>query len=529
MAKIKKESITNENKKNLFYYEIIGIILTFLSFFALAKLGSFGAYLNLIIKLLFGDWAFLLIMLGILSGCYFLMVHEHLPISSLRVIGIFFVFLSLVVLSHFSMHNYISQYSTDYFSLTISLYIDYFKNGNSDSIVGGGIVGMCFFYLFYYLLSTPGVIIISIMMILLGVSFVSRKTMMEFVRLFVICFKKFVKLVITIKNKLKGTIKNMNSEYGKSIKKKLPRNFVIKKEISIIDTSNQGENIAREIKIILNELNVLLYNVSYYLTPHLIVVEIKCYLKINLIELENKITRKLGIPFLLKINEDDNIIYVEILNPNINRIPLYEIINKYCKDGMFLAVNDHLNIEYLNNESKSVLMFNKNILMFELYIVIGLVLKKEIYILDFNEELSLYKDYVDNYYFEPNDINKFLVEIENKENNDCIVYINLCHDVLKDKDLINKIKYMIEISKDKDILILVRLEKYFNFNNYFYDVFGYIMTLDVDNKDVLKLFGFNHSIGLAIGSEGLLKYQDIVMRVALGELSIEERKKLEQS
>ena len=88
---------------------------------------------------------------------------------------------------------------------------------------------------------------------------------------------------------------------------------------------------------------------------------------------------------------------------------------------------------------------------------------------------------------------------------------------------------MIEISKNKEILIFARLEKYHNFNNYFYDIFSYIMTLDVDEKDVLKLFGFNHSLGLAIGSEGLLKYLDIVMRVALGELTTVERKKLEQS
>ena len=145
MPKVKKEPYESSKKKNLFFYEILGIVLAVLSFFALAKLGSFGLYLFLTIKLLFGDWAFLFIIIGILSGCYFLMVHDHLPISSLRVIGIFFIFLSLIVLSHFSMHNYIKQYSEDYFSLTISVYINYFKTANSESITGGGIIGMCFF------------------------------------------------------------------------------------------------------------------------------------------------------------------------------------------------------------------------------------------------------------------------------------------------------------------------------------------------------------------------------------------------
>ena len=198
MPKIKKEPYENSKKKKLFFYEILGITLAVLSFFAVAKLGSFGLYLFLIVKLLFGDWAFLFIIIGILAGCYFLMVHDHLPISSLRVLGLFFIFTSLLMLSHFSMHNYIKEYSNDYFSLTISLYIDYFKSTNSDSITGGGIIGMMFFYLFYYLLSVPGVIIISMILIILGISFISRKTLNEFVKLLIKIFKTIFRKIVFI-------------------------------------------------------------------------------------------------------------------------------------------------------------------------------------------------------------------------------------------------------------------------------------------------------------------------------------------
>ena len=214
MPKVKKEPYESSKKKNLFFYEILGIVLAVLSFFALAKLGSFGLYLFLTIKLLFGDWAFLFIIIGILAGCYFLMVHDHLPISSLRVIGIFFIFLSLIVLSHFSMHNYIKQYSEDYFSLTISVYIDYFKTANSESITGGGIVGMLFFYLFYYLLSIPGVIIISLLLIVLGVSFISRKTLNEFFKLIVKVLKAVFKKIKLLIVKSRSAIKNINQEFN---------------------------------------------------------------------------------------------------------------------------------------------------------------------------------------------------------------------------------------------------------------------------------------------------------------------------
>ena len=65
MPKLKKEPYENSKKKNLFFYEILGIVLAVLSFFAVAKLGSFGLYLFLIVKLLFGDWAFLFIILKV--------------------------------------------------------------------------------------------------------------------------------------------------------------------------------------------------------------------------------------------------------------------------------------------------------------------------------------------------------------------------------------------------------------------------------------------------------------------------------
>ena len=45
MPKVKKEPYESSKKKNLFFYEILGIVLAVLSFFALAKLGSFGLYL----------------------------------------------------------------------------------------------------------------------------------------------------------------------------------------------------------------------------------------------------------------------------------------------------------------------------------------------------------------------------------------------------------------------------------------------------------------------------------------------------
>lgn len=526
MPKIKKEPYESSKKKNLFFYEILGITLAVLSFFAIAKLGSFGLYLFLTVKLLFGDWAFLFIIIGILAGCYFLMVHDHLPISSLRVVGIFFIFLSLIVLSHFSMHKYVKQYSDDYFSLTISLYIDYFKSANSDSITGGGLVGMLFFYAFYYLLSTPGVIILSLLLIVLGVSFVSRKTLNEFIKAFIkilkYCFQK-IKLLVKKSNSF---ISSINKEFNNSYVKKLPRNFMKKQ---VIEEENIGnyDKLIDDVKFVLNKLNLYHYQVNHYLTPHLIVIEIKSFLKIDYTKLETELSKVILKPYLLKINEDDSLLMIELFKDNIRKISLYETINVYSDNVMFLGINDHFEVEALNKEYSSVLMFIEKINNLYFYILLCLLRKYRVTLLDLNNELKIFSDYL---LYESNSdfINKLIVNVENKVDDEIeVCFINLNRKSITN-DIIDKIRYLIELSKELPIYFVVRLDDYIVNDQYFYNSFNYIITIDVKKLDVLNLFGFYNSNGLKLGEEGLIKNLDSVMRVAVGGVSDSEMKKIGQ-
>ena len=524
MPKIKKEPYDSSKKKNLFFYEILGITLAVLSFFALAKLGSFGLYLFLTIKLLFGDWAFLFIIIGILAGCYFLMVHDHLPISSLRVVGIFFVFLSLIVLSHFSMHKYVKQYSDEYFSLTISLYIDYFKSANSEAITGGGLIGMLFFYAFYYLLSIPGVVIISLLLIVLGISFISRKTLNEslkvVIRIMKFLFSKLKKLI----KKSNGFIKSLNKEFNSLSIKKLPRNF-IKKQENIIEPPINVLELVNDVKIVLNKLNVYHYQVDHYLTPHLIVIEIKSFLKIDYYLLEKELSNFFLKPYLLKIVEEDSLIMIELSKDLIRKICLYEVFNKYNNNVLFLGINDHNEVEALNCEFSSVLMFIEKINNLYFYIILSIIKKYKSIIIDFNQELEFFSDYL-LYENDINYINKLIVDIENKDDDDVLVcFINLSKKVIN-KELCDKIRYLIELSKELNVYFIIRLDDYIEDSNYFYNSFKYIMTIDVKSLEVLKLFGFESCIGLKLGEEGIIKNLDVVARVAFGGLSEEELKKI---
>lgn len=529
MPKLKKEPFINENKKNLFFYEILGVILLMLSFFALAKLGIFGFYLNLTVKLIFGDWSFLFIILGLILGGYFLFMHQNIPLTSLRLIGIILIFISLSVLSHFSMHDYVEQYTNEYFKTTINLYFDYYKTANSAAIVGGGLFGMLFFYLFYHLISTPGVIIISICLLFLGISFISKKTLIDFSLLFVNIFKKILKFIKTRGSKFKSFIDKINSEFSIYTRKKLPKNFITKNPINKKTPTEELNTITNDIKVILNKINLFHYEVSSYDTPHLMVFEIKSLLSIDLLILEQNLVNYLNIPFLLKYNEDDNIIMIEVLNPHLRKISLYESLNYIDDQELFISIDDHNNIISLDKDHKNILLFCQNLDTFTFYILLKLIkIQNHVILIDLKKELFNFKEYVNVYQTSFDYFDQLIVDIEKSIETAEFIYCYINLDI-KDNDIdkiINKLRYILQLSKTSNFYFIIRIDQYLKQNQYFYDLFNYLYTIDNSDIEVLKLFGFNNANGLKVGSEGLLKDQDLVMRVANVNLSEKEKNAL---
>jgi hypothetical protein len=319
----------------------------------------------------------------------------------------------------------------------------------------------------------------------------------------------------------------LNKEYN-SNQKRLPKNFVKKNNFNYPVYSTKAEDLVTEIKVVLNKLNFFHYQVKYYLTPHLIVIEINSLVKIDYNLLEQNLTKCITDPFLIKINEDDHLIMIELSTENIRKISLDEVLNKYNNNVLFLGINDHNEVEALNKDYKSVLMFINNIENINFYIALALIKKYNIRIFDYNNELKKFECFTKLYTNDLNHINKFIIDIENKEDESLeICFINL-HKNIINTDIISNIRYLIELSKELPFYFIVRINGYFDKEAYFYDCFSYLLTIDNSSFEVLKLFGFYQSTGLMIGYEGLIKNLDIVMRVAVGGLSNEEEKKLEQ-
>ena len=216
MAKEKVQQIEIKDNERLFHYEIIGIIILILSVFAITKMGIIGLYLMLIIKVLFGDWYFLILGLLIAYGVRCIVFHNKLSIGNIRYIGIFLIILSLILLSHFSMHKYVKNYEENNLKLTLKLYLNFFKTQSIDSIVGGGVIGSLFFYLGYYLLSEFGVIIISIFLLFIGIVFLSKKTIKDFIMNIFYFIKKICLMLSKTRFRLKSSIDSFDDSYKKN-------------------------------------------------------------------------------------------------------------------------------------------------------------------------------------------------------------------------------------------------------------------------------------------------------------------------
>ena len=177
MAKEKQSHYIQTQRDLTFYYEIVGIISIIIPILGFARLGSIGFYVMLIFKIIFGDWYFLFLLTILLYGLRCLLYHKPMDFKRMRVIGIVLILLGIMILSHFPMHKYIASFDVDneggYFGKTIGLYLDYFKNYYEGMVVGGGIIGTCFFYMFYSLLSSIGTTLMIIVFIFVGMVFVT--------------------------------------------------------------------------------------------------------------------------------------------------------------------------------------------------------------------------------------------------------------------------------------------------------------------------------------------------------------------
>jgi DNA segregation ATPase FtsK/SpoIIIE, S-DNA-T family len=186
MSKEKKRKVVEKNKEGLVYFEIWGILLIVLSFILLSELGPVGSSLNRFMKLIFGDFYWLTLLFVVYYGVMMIVKHQFISYSSLRIKGIIFLSIGLLMFSHYPIYNFVkpqlNESGSNLVALTYNQYMGYMENNNMQATFGGGIVGASALTLALMLIGELGSKITAFILLAAGISFLFEKTIYDFTK-----------------------------------------------------------------------------------------------------------------------------------------------------------------------------------------------------------------------------------------------------------------------------------------------------------------------------------------------------------
>lgn len=550
MPKKKITKIEAEKKERIFYYEILGIICLIIALFSITRLGAFGTYLMLTFRLLFGDWYFLVILLLFLYGIYCLLVHKKMKIISIRYLGIFLILISLMVLSHFSMFKYINKFEGNQLTTMISLYFNYFKENLPSKMIGGGIIGGIIFYGCYFLFSSIGTILLMIFLFMIGIVFICKKTFKDFIIMIKNFFIKIFKFFKKIFNKIKEDAKSLDEDYKtepkkRKISKRILSNIKLNYEL---EKEHVLENL-NKIKKVLEELEIMYKEINYNICPNIHSIFIDVLYEIDFSLLYEKLNIILKDRFLIKFNEEDLQIIIEINNLNQNHINF-----KYClnnNDKFIIGMDDRKNLIEVDNNILILGNYQKIKEYLESLIIYPLFSKDnkkdDIIVFDLNNNLSSLKDYVTSYYesyLEIGSLSKNIekvIELLNNEHyaniekynlnseskiNRKYIFINGLEKILAHVRITEKFEYLLRLSIQSGYYFIASYSSNSMLSSNILSLFEYKILLDYQTQIIGELVPKVYFKVINPEIEGFIKYKDFVIRLCLLKLTQEEKKEM---
>ena len=496
MAKEKK-MVLEQNKKELtFYYELIGVITILISLIALARLGVVGYYIMMIFRITFGDWYFAFLLALLLYGIYCLFKHHSISVKNMRSIGVILMMVGILTISHFPMHNYISQFGDNYIKMTFSLYLDYLKNYQDGVIVGGGLIGMLFFYAFYMLFSSIGTIVIVCFLFIVGISFSFNKTIGESFIFFKKITKKVLNGVLKFGKTLKYGIKvTPVSEKKPKKEKRITVDLLTEpyRQNYIITEEKHAVGLKKSISAILNNMNVFYDSVSYLVSEHVTTCTINTISNINLDKLYMRLKSVLSERFLITKDIDSPKIKIEIDNVDTNPpfLKTMFILQSNYSNNLRLPIGIDTNNEIVELnllERQNVLYIEENIdiviKVFTGYIIMFMIklvkIQYQIVLLDIDGQASkLQKNdfYVSDY---NNELVKLKKEVERRLE---LLNANNCNNI---EEYNRKTKEHL----DYKIIFILNFEKMLNNQRRFEDLM-YLLQMGIK----VGYYSFVHYMG----------------------------------
>lgn len=565
MAKEKK-LVLEQNKKELtFYYELIGVITILISLIALARLGVVGYYIMMIFRITFGDWYFAFLLALLLYGIYCLFKHHSISVKNMRSIGVILMMVGILTISHFPMHNYISQFGDNHLKMTFSLYLDYLKNYQEGAIVGGGIIGMLFFYAFYMLFSSVGTIVIVCFLFVVGVSFSFNKTIGESL----IFFKRIINKIFNIFARFGKTIKygikvTQVTEKKPKKDKKITIDLLTEpyRQNYIITEEKHAVGLKKSISAILNNMNVFYNNVSYLVAEHVTTCTIDTVSNINLDKLYMRLKSVLSERFLITKDIDSPKIKIEIDNVDTNPPflkTMFVLQSSYLNNlKLPIGIDTNNEIVELNLlERQNVLYIEENIdlviKVFAGYIIMFMIKlikinyqiilldidgqasklhKNDFYVLDFNNELVILKKEVERRLELLNANNCNNIEEYNRKTKDHLDYKMLfimnCEKLIMNQRRFEDLMYILQMGIKVGYYSFVHYMGEEVLSNVVDSLFDVKMIGKQSNKNGISYLGINPDNYL-FNDEAFYIYKDELFRFSMAKCSEEEMKKILKS
>jgi len=184
MAKTKKRTRKEKQIKSNIRFELTGMVLIALSIISIIKLGAVGKALVFFFRFFLGEW-YIIALIGMIWLAGYLIIKRNLPlVFTRRLVGIYLIVMSLLLLSHVKLFELISQegklVNASVVTNTWELFWQEVKGESSTPDLGGGMIGAVLFAVSHFLFDSLGTKILSIVLILIGFVLVTGKSLGPF-------------------------------------------------------------------------------------------------------------------------------------------------------------------------------------------------------------------------------------------------------------------------------------------------------------------------------------------------------------
>lgn len=181
MAKRKRRQSRNKLQlKQTIQFELVALLLIVLAIISMANLGAVGHAVVWFFRFFIGEW-FMVGLVGlIIYGGYLMWKRQRPFLFSIKLIGLYIIMASLLLLSHVTLFQLLSNgdkfTNPSVIANTWELYWMEVRGQSSTTDLGGGMAGAVLFALFYYLFDEAGTKLLAFVLIIIGFILLTGKT-----------------------------------------------------------------------------------------------------------------------------------------------------------------------------------------------------------------------------------------------------------------------------------------------------------------------------------------------------------------